>query len=345
MNRLNFWSRSSSKSRTAEAKAEAEASEQKDDQDKKSKKHTRVEAKKDEPLEVVAPQEDVVKETAKDRAGEEEKPELEAVAPQETTEPTSAEDDKADGEEKLNEDIPNAVDTKEEHEIAQDNEMPGGASVSAPHTDQDDTAPATDDKTEEEDSEQMPGGASKEAPHKEEERSAASDTTVQDVGAESMPGGASTIAPHAEQEPGEQATTEDKQEVDNSSEETQMSNDHEDTASVDPASIQLPMKEEDEEFFNKMTTEDEPQQPLSMSRRPTEIGDNGELHEPEDIPLPMSPGNEEGNPLEAKKDQTPTTWKDRWNQWSFVPAAPSTSYFRRAPKEAKKVGCLYGRCP
>jgi len=335
MNRLNFWSRSSSKSRTAEAKAEVEASEQKDDRDKKSKKHTRVEAKKDEPLEVVAPQEDVVKETAKDRAGEEEQPELQAIAPKETTEATLAEDDKVDDEEKPTEDVPTAVATKDEHETAQGIGMPGGASTSAPRTDEDNT----NDKKEE-DSEQMPGGASKAASHKKEEQSAAKDTTVEDVGAESLPAGALTTAPHAEQESKEKVTTEKKQEVDNPTEDAQISNDYEDTASVDPASIQLPMKEEDEEFFNKMTTEDEPQQPPSMSRRPTEIGDNGELHEPEDIPLPMSPGNEEGNPLDAKKDQTPTTWRDRWNQWSFVPAAPSTSYFRRAPKEAKKVGSV-----
>jgi len=344
MNRLNFWSRSSSKSRTAEAKAEAEASEQKDDQDKKSKKHTRVEAKKDKPLEVVAPQEDVVKESAKARAGEEEQPELQAVAPQETT----VLDDKVNTEESPTDNVPTAIATRSEQETVQTSEMPGGASMNASCADSETATTSTADQKDggKEHSEQMPGGASKDAPHTDEEDSEDKDMITKD--SQDMPGGASTSAPRAEQGPNsteesvsinteEQATTEDKQEANDSIEAAQASVDQEDTADIDPASMQLLMKEEDEEFFNKMTTEDEPQQPPSMSRRPTEIGDNGELHEPEDIPLPMSPDNEEGNPLEAKKDQIPATWKDRWNQWSFVPAAPSTSYFRRAPKDGKKV--------
>lgn len=360
MNRLNFWSRSSSKARTAEAKAEAEASEQKDDQDKKSKKHTTVEAKEDKTLEVVAPQEDVVKETANDRAGEQEQPKLEQVAPEEVTEAAPDEDDKNivnddhDKEEPLDsagstsvEDasstaVPAAIATKDEQETSQAPGMPGGASTSAPHKDDDKTTSANEEK--EEDTEAHSRGASKTASQIDEEK-----PDVQKEKADSKTESAETLENvpkklDSETAPGSEsaATTDQISSSDVKDEEipeqVESTDDSGDADAVDPASIKLPlMKEEDEEFFNKMTTEDEPQQPPSMSRRPTQIGDDGKLHEPEDIPLPMSPGNEEGNPLEAKKDQAPATWRDRWNQWSFVPAAPSTSYFRRAPKEEKKV--------
>ena len=99
------------------------------------------------------------------------------------------------------------------------------------------------------------------------------------------------------------------------------------------------LSDDSEQFLQRLTTHDEPQQPPSMSRRPTQIADNGDLVEPTEVPLPMSPGVNEDGPSDDQKEggKKVATWQDRWNQWSFVPAVPTTSYFKRAPPKAKLV--------
>jgi len=317
MNRLNFWSRSSSKTRNQDAKAEAQASETpKTDEATKVEPSTN-EDKHEARLDTVDPQVDAKEEAAKD--DEQEQPlqrvdsaqddDQEAAAPESTNAPV----EDAEG-------------------ASNKSQMPGGASTEAPHSEdvekpahqaesahapKDTTAKAEDSTTADQETGDndvesvMPGGAS----------SNAANTTESTIDAPSESEGKATDTTAAEGEKQDEPTSEDLK-----------------NAAAPDQAQDRGLSDDSEQFLQRLTTHDEPQQPPSMSRRPTQIADNGDLVEPTEVPLPMSPSNEDG----PSEDQTAggkkvATWQDRWNQWSFVPAVPTTSYFKRAPPKSKPV--------
>jgi len=317
MNRLNFWSRSSSKTRNQDAKAEAQASETpKTDEATKVEPSTN-EDKHEVPLDTVDPQVDAKEEPAKD--DEQEQP-LQRV--------DSAQDDDQEAAAPESTDAP-AENAKDDSNKSQ---MPGGASTDAPHSEDvekpshqmesahapKDTT-ANDQKTGDQDIESvMPGGASANAAN-----------TIE----------SSTAAPSkAEEKATETTATEGEKQDETTSEDLKNA--------AAPDEVQdSGLSDDSEQFLQRLTTHDEPQQPPSMSRRPTQIADNGDLVEPTEVPLPMSPSNEDG----PSQDQTDgskkvATWQDRWNQWSFVPAVPTTSYFKRAPPKSKPVRLTLDMC-
>jgi len=324
MNRLNFWSRSSSKTRTQDAKAEAQASETpKTDEATKVEPSTN-EDKHEAPLDTVDPQVDAKEEVAKD--DEQEQP-LQRV--------DSAQDDDQEAAAPENTDAP-AEDAKDDSNKSQ---MPGGASTVAPHSEdvekpahqaesahapKDTTAKAADSTT----TDQKPG-----------------DKDVESV----MPGDASANAANATESTSAPSEQEEKA-TESTATETEQKQDE--PTSEDLKNAAAPdqvqdrgLSDDSEQFLQRLTTHDEPQQPPSMSRRPTQIADNGDLVEPTEVPLPMSPSNEDG----PSQDQTDgskkvATWQDRWNQWSFVPAVPTTSYFKRAPPKVKPVRFTLDMC-
>lgn len=96
------------------------------------------------------------------------------------------------------------------------------------------------------------------------------------------------------------------------------------------------LTEDDEKFLEKVTSEMEMPPPLPP-RRATLISDDGELTEKteeealeqaKDVPLPKAPpGEKEQLQAKMKEEKQSQTWKERWNQMSFVPASAANLYF------------------
>lgn len=313
MNHLKFWgSRSSSKTR--DVKEEAKASEPRKAEDKP-------EEPQQEPLDVVAPQVEVTEPVADDGTTEEKDQEEPAQAGEAETKPT--------GEKSKKDTVSPSAAVEKDIDGTNAPGLPGGASTSAPHKEED--VSTTEEKSSKEDKDTLEESTAQEdAKPAEEEQSQEAATGTEECEDQS------TKVDAEEDNASKKNSKRDSAFAGTETNEAS-SDDLKDAAA--PSETQGPLlSEDDEQFLHRLTSEVEPQQAPSLNRRPTEINENGELIEPTDVPLPMSPGNEDG-PSSAKteEDHKTATWRDRWNQWSFVPAAPSMSSFRRAPPKDKKV--------
>jgi hypothetical protein len=327
MNHLKFWgSRSSSKTR--DIKEEAKTSEPRKAEDKP-------EDAEQEPLNVVAPKTEVP-------VQESEEGKTSGTGEEDSTQAGEAEPapSKTDGDDKSEA----SGDAVEESSAAMEQEsgdsnapgLPGGASTSAPHKQEDvksqeeksskghDTAAVVETamSTSQKDEMAVEGEGNHVDAEPKEEGTTTTDASAEKDESKKNPKRDSAFAGH-----------ETKKES---------SNDLKDAA-VQSETQGPVLTEDDEQFLHRLTSEVEPQEPPSFNRRPTEINENGELIEPTDVPLPTSPGLNEDGPSDekTKEEQKTATWRDRWSQWSFVPAAPSIPSFRRAPPKTKKVSQSY----
>jgi len=308
-------------------KAEAQASEtpKTDDEASQAEPSTN-EDQHETSLDTVAPQVDVKQEAVKDDQQEQ---------------PLQRKDSAQDDDQETAASAPESTSVPRENAKDDSNkpQMPGGASPDAPHS-EDTDEPIT-----------------AESAHKSEETTAKpedSTTNEQKSGTETVEsvllGGASGSAASTTEStidapPEQEETAKETSATAGEKQDEPTSEDLKNAAAPDQVQDRG-LSDDSEQFLQRLTTHDEPQQTPTMSRRPTQIADNGDLVEPTEVPLPMSPGFNEDGPSDEQKDDSKkaATWQDRWNQWSFVPAVPTTSYFKRAPPKAKPVRLMMYTC-
>jgi hypothetical protein len=328
MNHLKFWgSRSSSKTR--DIKEEAKTSEPRKAEDKP-------EEAEQEPLDVVAPKIEVPEQ-------EPEEGKTSDTGKEDSTQADEAEPapSKTDGDDRSEA----SGDAVEKSSAAMESDsaainapgLPGGASTSAPHKREDVDTPE-ERSSKDDDSAPVEEEVTTSTSQEDEKAIEGADKYVN---AEVKEQGPTTTGAPAEKDENKKNPKRDSAFAGN---ETKKESSDELKDAAAPSETQGPvLTEDDEQFLHRLTSEVEPQEPRSFSRRPTEINENGEIIEPTDVPLPTSPGLNEYGPSDekTKEEQKTATWRDRWSQWSFVPAAPSIPSFRRAPPRNKEVSRHY----